>query len=78
MKVTLYGPNTKVCHRAEVVLRQTLKAMGASVELEMVRDTAHIRAAHVTAPPEIEVDGHIVSCGRVPTSAEVVAWLDLH
>ncbi|GAA5784928.1 hypothetical protein GCM10007860_05860 [Chitiniphilus shinanonensis] len=78
MKVTLYGPNTKVCHRAEVVLRQTLSAMGAQVELEMVHDAAHIRAAHVTAPPEIEVDGYIVSCGRVPTSAEVVGWLNRH
>ncbi|WP_187359964.1 thioredoxin family protein [Chitinolyticbacter meiyuanensis] len=75
MRVTLYGPNSALCHSAEVVVRQTLKAAGADFQLETVRDFTPV---HCTAPPEFAIDGNIVSYGHVPTPAEVLGWLERH
>ncbi|UXY14814.1 thioredoxin family protein [Chitiniphilus purpureus] len=75
MRVTVYGPNTTYCHRAEVVVRQTLKAAGAAFEIETVRDCASLNC---TEPPEIAIDGQMVSSGHIPTPAEVLGWLGRH
>ena len=75
MKVTIYGPGCTRCQKTAEVVQHTLEARGLGVELEKVSDYAAIAAAGVMATPGVALDGKLVSTGKLPTAAEVEAWL---
>ncbi len=75
MKVTIYGPGCTRCQKTAEIVQHTLEARGLPVELEKVSDYATIAAAGVMATPGVALDGKLVSTGKLPTAAEVEAWL---
>ncbi|MBK9217756.1 MAG: TM0996/MTH895 family glutaredoxin-like protein [Uliginosibacterium sp.] len=75
MKVTIYGPGCARCQKTAEIVQHTLEARGLPVELEKVSDYAAIAAAGVMATPGVALDGKLVSTGKLPTAAEVEAWL---
>lgn len=75
MKVTVYGPGCARCQQTAEVVQRVLTARGVPVELEKVSDYAAIAAAGVMSTPGVALDGRLVSTGKLPTVAEVEAWL---
>lgn len=75
MKVTVYGPGCARCQQTAEIVQRVLAARGIVVELEKVSDYAAIAAAGVMATPGVALDGKLVSTGKLPTAAEVEAWL---
>lgn len=75
MKVTVYGPGCARCQQTAEIVQRVLVARGIVVELEKVSDYAAIAAAGVMATPGVALDGKLVSTGKLPTAAEVEAWL---
>lgn len=75
MKVTVYGPGCARCQQTAEIVQRVLVARGIAVELEKVSDYAAIAAAGVMATPGVALDGKLVSTGKLPTAAEVEAWL---
>ena len=75
MKVTIYGPGCARCKQTAELVERELKARGEAVELEKVTDYAAIAAAGVMATPGVALDGRLVSTGKLPTVAEIAAWL---
>ena len=75
MKVTIYGTGCARCQKTAEIVQHTLEARGLPVELEKVSDYAAIAAAGVMATPGVALDGKLVSTGKLPTAAEVEAWL---
>lgn len=75
MKVTVYGPGCARCQQTAEIVQRVLMARGIAVELEKVSDYAAIAAAGVMSTPGVALDGRLVSTGKLPTAAEVEAWL---
>lgn len=75
MKVTIYGPGCARCQKTAEVVQQVLAARGIPAEFEKVTDYAAIAIAGVMATPGVALDGKLVSTGKLPTAAEVEAWL---
>ncbi len=75
MKVTVYGSGCARCLKTAEVVQQTLEALGIPVELEKITDYAAMAAAGVMSTPGVALDGRLVSTGKLPSVAEVEAWL---
>lgn len=75
MKVTVYGPGCARCQQTAQVVKEVLEAEGVAFTLDKVTDYAEIAKAGVMATPGVALDGKLVSTGKIPSVAEIKAWL---
>ncbi|MCA1990310.1 MAG: thioredoxin family protein [Desulfarculus sp.] len=75
MQIKIFGPGCPKCHQTEDLVKQVVAEAGAAAEVVKVSDMLEIAAAGVMSTPGVMVDGKLVSQGKVPTKAEVSAWL---
>ncbi len=73
--VKVLGKGCARCHRLEQVTRDAAQAAGIEIALAKITDLQQILAYEVLATPGLVVDGKLVCSGRIPTKAEVEAWL---
>lgn len=70
-RVRVMGSGCKSCHALLENTNAALKAMNVPFEAEYVTDLAAIAAAGVLTTPALEVNGQVVSMGRVYSAPEV-------
>lgn len=75
MQIKIFGPGCAKCHQTEDVVRAALAESGRAAEVVKVSDMLEIAAAGVMSTPAVMVDGKLMSLGKVPAKAEVLAWL---
>jgi small redox-active disulfide protein 2 len=75
MQIKIFGPGCAKCHQTEDVVKQALAESGRAAEVVKVSDMLEIAAAGVMSTPAVMVDGKLMSLGKVPAKAEVIAWL---
>lgn len=73
--VKILGPGCANCKKLEAVAREAATALGLECEIDKVTDYVAIMAHSVLSTPALVVDGKVVCSGRIPTIAEVQAWL---
>ena len=73
--VKILGSGCANCRKLEAVARAAAGLAG--VEAEFVKVTAHadILAYDILSTPALVIDEEVVCSGRIPTQAEVAAWL---
>jgi small redox-active disulfide protein 2 len=75
MLIKVLGPGCKKCHEAEKVVREAVAEAGSGATVEYVTDIAEIAKQGIFSTPAVMVDGTVKSVGKVPSKAEVKAWL---
>ena len=76
MIITVYGPGCARCTEAEKLVKSVVAEKNAAVTVEKVSDLKAMMAAGILSTPAVAVDGVLKMTGRIPTKAEVAAWID--
>ena len=75
MQIKVLGPGCKKCHETERIVKEAVAEACLNASVEYITDIAEIAKQGVFSTPAVVVDGTVKSVGKVPSKAEVKAWL---
>ncbi len=75
MIIKVLGPGCKKCHEADKLVRDVVAEAGSDATVEYITDIAEIAKHGIFSTPAVVVDGTVKCVGKVPTKAEVRAWI---
>lgn len=75
MDIKVLGPGCAKCKEAEKLVREVVEASGVSASVEKISDFQQIASYGVFSTPAIVIDGEVKVVGKVPSKAELTAWL---
>jgi len=75
MEVKILGTGCPNCKRLEKVAREALDEMGVAATVTKVTEIQDILAYDVLSTPGLVIDEKVVSCGRIPSKAEVTTMI---
>lgn len=76
-EIKVLGPGCAKCRSAYGVIERVIKDNGLDVRLTKVDDIGEMMSYSVIATPAVVIDGTVRMKGRVPTAADVRAWLGI-
>ncbi|WP_300648905.1 thioredoxin family protein [Hydrogenophaga sp.] len=75
LTVKILGSGCANCKKLEAVAREAASAARIEAEFVKVTDMKQIIAFDLISTPGLVINEKLVSSGRIPTAAEVQAWL---
>jgi small redox-active disulfide protein 2 len=75
LTVKILGSGCQNCKNVEAVSRQAAELTGVQAEFIKVTDHNDIMAYNIFSTPGLVINEKVVCAGRVPSTAEVSAWL---
>lgn len=75
MKVEVLGPGCPRCQKTEANVKAAVKELGIEAEVTKVTDVRAMAQKGVMMTPAVIVDGAVKCQGKIPTVAEIKAWL---
>ena len=75
LNVKILGSGCANCRKLEAVAREAAASARLEAEFVKVTDMNEILAYDILSTPGLVIDGKVVSSGRIPTVAEVQAWM---
>jgi len=75
LNVKVLGSGCANCKRLEALVHKVVDARQLAVEIEKVTDYAEIMKWPILSTPGLVVNGKVVAAGRIPSEAEIAAWL---
>ena len=75
MQIRVLGSGCANCRTLTARTTEAVAAAGIDATVDEVHDYAEIAACGVMTTPALDVDGHIVLAGRVPSVAELTDLL---
>ncbi len=75
LTIKVLGSGCANCKRLEATTRKVVEAMGIEAQIEKVTDYAEIMKYPILSTPGLVVNETLVSAGRIPSEAEISAWL---
>jgi len=75
VSIKILGSGCANCKRLEALARKVAGDLGLEAEFEKVTNMDDIMKWPILSTPGLVVNGQVVSSGRIPSEAEVIAWL---
>lgn len=75
LTIKVLGSGCANCKRVEQIVRKVVADMGIEAEIIKVTDYNEIASYNILSTPGLVINEKVVSTGRIPTPAEVTAWL---
>lgn len=75
INIKILGAGCANCKRLEAVARKVIAARGVDAEIEKVTDFDEIVTWPILSTPGLVINDKLVSAGRIPSEAEIAAWL---
>jgi small redox-active disulfide protein 2 len=75
INIKVLGPGCDNCHLVEEHAREAIAQLGLEAEIEHVTDRAEYPKYGLLFTPGLVIDGKLVAGGRIPTVADISAWL---
>jgi small redox-active disulfide protein 2 len=75
MMIEVLGPGCAKCDKLETMVKATADKLGVACVIEHIRDIDVIVQRGVMATPALAIDGKLVVTGRLPSEAELTAWI---
>ena len=77
MHIKVFGPGCAKCVQAEKIVREVVASRCCcGVTVEKVSDLAEMMKHGIISTPAVMVDDEVKLTGRLPSKAEIEAWLD--
>lgn len=76
-EIKVLGPGCAKCRSAYGVIERVVMENGLDVRLIKVDDIGEMMSYSIIATPAVVIDGTVRMKGRVPTEADVRAWLGI-
>jgi small redox-active disulfide protein 2 len=73
--VKILGSGCANCRKLEAVAREAATSAGVDAEFVKVTDMKEIMGYELLSTPGLVIDEKLVCSGRIPTQAEIRAWL---
>ena len=74
--IKVLGPGCNNCHLVEENAKAAVAQLGLEAEIEHVTDRAEYPKYGLFFTPGLVIDGKLVSGGRIPSVADISAWLE--
>ncbi len=71
----ILGAGCARCGHLETAAREAVFRSGQAAEIRRITDFGEISARGLMGLPGLVIDGRVVCAGRIPTVAEIEAWL---
>ncbi len=75
MDVKVLGPGCAKCKKLYEATQKAIAQAGVPATLTKVEKLEEIMAFQIMSTPALVIDGVVKSSGRIPSSAEIQAWL---
>ncbi len=75
LTIKVLGPGCDNCKKLEAISRQVVASLGIEAQVIKVTERPAIMAYHILSTPGLVINEKLVSAGRVPTEAEVTAFV---
>ena len=75
LTVKILGSGCANCRKLEAVAKEAAAEAGVQAEFLKVTNMADIMAYDILSTPALVINEKVVCSGRIPTRAEVGAWL---
>ena len=75
LTIKILGSGCANCKRVEQIVHKVVDEMTLQAEIVKVTEYPEIMKYNVMSTPGLVINEKIVSTGRIPTPAEVTAWL---
>ena len=73
--IEVLGSGCNNCKRLEANAREAVAMAGVEAQVIHVTDPRDIVARGIMSTPGLAIDGTVVSYGRIPSPADIAAWL---
>ena len=73
--IQILGPRCTNCDRLEKLARKAIEQLHIDAKVLKISDPGQYIKYNVAATPGLVIDGKTVASGRVPSTAEIVAFL---
>lgn len=73
--IKVYGSGCPNCIRLADLSREAVDELGLDFEIEKVTDMQAIVERGIMQTPGLEINGKIVSTGKIPTKSTLLHWI---
>jgi small redox-active disulfide protein 2 len=75
LTIKVLGSGCANCKKLEALTHKIVDALGLEAEIIKVTDYAEIMKYPILSTPGLVINEKLVSAGRIPTEAQIEAWL---
>jgi small redox-active disulfide protein 2 len=75
LDIKVLGPGCSNCYKLEAIAKKAVANFGIEATITKITDYREIMAYNVLATPGLVINEKLVSAGRIPGDAEVMAWV---
>lgn len=73
--IKVYGTGCARCRNLEQLCLDTIAGMNIEANIEKVTDINEIVKSGIMMTPGLEINGKIVSAGKIPTKETLIHWI---
>jgi small redox-active disulfide protein 2 len=75
MVIKVYGTGCTRCKNLEAMCYDVLQELNINADVQKVSDLQEIVKSGIMSTPGLEINGRVVSSGRVPTKETLKHWI---
>ena len=75
LQIKVLGSGCANCKRVEQIAQQAVQALSLDAEIIKVTEYPEIMKYNILSTPGLVINNKLRSAGRIPTEAEVMAWI---
>jgi small redox-active disulfide protein 2 len=73
--IKVYGSGCSNCVKLENMCKEVVRELSIDVKVEKVSDLQEIMKTGILSTPGLEINGKMVSSGKLPTKPTLVQWI---
>jgi small redox-active disulfide protein 2 len=74
--IKVYGSGCTNCKKLEAMCIEVIQELNADAKVEKVTDIQEIMKTGILSTPGLEINGKIISSGKLPTKPTLINWIN--